>query len=152
MWQVSPAGNYKFKVNNRNTRTRCEICSELIKKPERRQWLTFKNFFVRKSFNFSLSIFTIVFSAFFFVMQTIIKYPVDTGRKLNVYKTQLRRGQLLEREREGAQENLFWGGIQKGELFLERFLWENILILLFQFLLLLNQLSNMKKALYVKQS
>ena len=24
-----PAGNYMFKVNNRNTRTRCEICSEL---------------------------------------------------------------------------------------------------------------------------
>ena len=23
-----PAGNYKFKVNNRNTRTRCEICSQ----------------------------------------------------------------------------------------------------------------------------
>ena len=30
-----PAGNYMFKVNNRNTRTRCEICSELtIKAPE----------------------------------------------------------------------------------------------------------------------
>ena len=25
----SPAGNYMFKVNKRNTRTRCEICSEL---------------------------------------------------------------------------------------------------------------------------
>ena len=34
-----PAGNYMFKVNNRNTRTRCEICSKLtIKTPERRQW------------------------------------------------------------------------------------------------------------------
>ena len=32
------AGNYMFKVNNRNTRTRCEICSKLtIKTPERRQ-------------------------------------------------------------------------------------------------------------------
>ena len=28
-----------FKVNKRNTRTRCEICSKLtIKIPERRQW------------------------------------------------------------------------------------------------------------------
>ena len=28
-----------FKVNNRNTRTRCEICSKLtINMPERRQW------------------------------------------------------------------------------------------------------------------
>ena len=35
----SPAGIYLFKVNNRNTRTRCEICSKLtIKTPERRQW------------------------------------------------------------------------------------------------------------------
>ena len=24
-----PAGNYMFKVNNRNTRTRCQICSKL---------------------------------------------------------------------------------------------------------------------------
>ena len=32
------AGNYIFKGNNRNTRTRCEICSKLtIKTPERRQ-------------------------------------------------------------------------------------------------------------------
>ena len=35
----NPAGNYMFKVNNRNTRTKCEICSKLtIKTPERRKW------------------------------------------------------------------------------------------------------------------
>ena len=34
-----PTGNYMFKVNNRNTRTRCGMCSNLtIKTPERRQW------------------------------------------------------------------------------------------------------------------
>ena len=34
-----PAGIYLFKVNNRNTRARCEICSKLtINTPERRQW------------------------------------------------------------------------------------------------------------------
>ena len=34
-----PAGIYLFKVNNRNTRTGCEICSKLtINTPERRQW------------------------------------------------------------------------------------------------------------------
>ena len=34
-----PAGNYIFRVNNRNTRTRCETCSKLtIKTPERRKW------------------------------------------------------------------------------------------------------------------
>ena len=32
-----PANIYLFKVNNRNTRKRCEICSKLtIKTPERR--------------------------------------------------------------------------------------------------------------------
>ena len=39
-----PANNYMFKINNRNTRTRCEICSKLtIKTPERRL-LTIVNF------------------------------------------------------------------------------------------------------------
>ena len=34
----NPAGIYMFKVDNRNSRTRCEICSKLtIKTPERRQ-------------------------------------------------------------------------------------------------------------------
>ena len=34
-----PANIYLFKVNNRNTRKRCEICSKLrIKTPERRFW------------------------------------------------------------------------------------------------------------------
>ena len=35
----NPAGIYLLKVNNRNTRARSEICSNLtIKTPERRQW------------------------------------------------------------------------------------------------------------------
>ena len=35
----SPAGIYLLKVNNRNTRTRCEICSRLtIQTPEQCQW------------------------------------------------------------------------------------------------------------------
>ena len=33
----SPACIYLLKVNNRNTRTRCEICSKLTKTPERCQ-------------------------------------------------------------------------------------------------------------------
>ena len=36
---TSPAGNYMFKFNNKNARTRCEIRSKLkIKIPERRHW------------------------------------------------------------------------------------------------------------------
>ena len=38
VWWSLPAGIYLFKVSNRNTRTRCEICSKLtIKTPKRRQ-------------------------------------------------------------------------------------------------------------------
>ena len=40
-----PAGNYMFKVNNGNTRTRCEICSKLtIKTPGCRSGVFFVNF------------------------------------------------------------------------------------------------------------
>ena len=35
----NPAGNYMLKVNERSTRTRCEIFSKLtVKTPERCQW------------------------------------------------------------------------------------------------------------------
>ena len=38
-FKANPAGVYLLKVNNRNTRTSCEICSKLtIKIPKRRQW------------------------------------------------------------------------------------------------------------------
>ena len=37
--QLNPAHNNMLKVNNRNSRKRCEICSKLtIKTPERHQW------------------------------------------------------------------------------------------------------------------
>ena len=39
---INPAGIYLLKVNNRNTRTRCEICSKLtIKTPKRRQQIVY---------------------------------------------------------------------------------------------------------------
>ena len=35
----NPVDNHMFKVNNRDARTRCKICSKLtIKTPQRRQW------------------------------------------------------------------------------------------------------------------
>ena len=38
-WDTSVVNIYLFKVNNRNTRKRFELCSKLaIKIPERRQW------------------------------------------------------------------------------------------------------------------
>ena len=37
--ETFPSGIYLLKVNKRNTRTKCEICSKLtIKIPERRHW------------------------------------------------------------------------------------------------------------------
>ena len=34
-----PVGNYMFKINSRNTRTRSEICTKFtITTPERRHW------------------------------------------------------------------------------------------------------------------
>ena len=40
-----PAGNYMFKVNKRNTRTRCEISSKLaINAPRRRSGVFIVNF------------------------------------------------------------------------------------------------------------
>ena len=43
----NPAGHYLFKVNNRNTRTKCEICSNLkMKTSELRQWRRFGVFVV----------------------------------------------------------------------------------------------------------
>ena len=43
-----PAGDCMFKINNRNTRTRCETCSNLtIKTPEQRQWLCSGVFIVK---------------------------------------------------------------------------------------------------------
>ena len=46
-FDIYPAGNYMFKVNNRNTRAKFEICSKLtIKIPERRYWRRFGIFIV----------------------------------------------------------------------------------------------------------
>ena len=37
-WSIYPAGIYLLKINNKNSRTRCEICLKLtIKTPKRRQ-------------------------------------------------------------------------------------------------------------------
>ena len=42
-----PAGKYMFKVNNRNTRIKREICSKLtIMSPERRYWRRYGVFIV----------------------------------------------------------------------------------------------------------
>ena len=62
-----PADNYMFKVNNRNTRTRCEICSKLtIKTPEGRHW--------RRSGVFSVNFEHILHLALVFLLLTLNRY------------------------------------------------------------------------------
>ena len=39
--KMIPAGNYMFKVNNKNTRTRCEIYSELTVKTMALFWCVY---------------------------------------------------------------------------------------------------------------
>ena len=44
---TQPAFIYPLKVNNRNARTRCEICSKLtVKIPEQRHWCRYGIFIV----------------------------------------------------------------------------------------------------------
>ena len=48
LFQSIQAGNYLFKVSNRSTRTRCEVCSKLtIKIPEQRHSCRFGIFIVK---------------------------------------------------------------------------------------------------------
>ena len=47
-----------FKVNNRNTRTRCETCSGVVLLPLLMAWNIFKNFFLTSYLLLKLNIFT----------------------------------------------------------------------------------------------
>ena len=54
---------YLLKVNNRNTRTRCKICSKLtIKAPEQRQWRRFAVFIVNFEYISNLVLVSVVIS------------------------------------------------------------------------------------------
>ena len=63
-----PAGNYTFKVNNRNTRTRCKNvrkCSKLtIKTPERHHWRLYGVFIVNFEHFSRLQLFLFNFETF----------------------------------------------------------------------------------------
>ena len=75
-----------FKVNNRNTRTRCEICSKLtMKTPERQQLRRFGIFIV--NFEHILHLF-LVFLLLLFEQVNVDLVPVnenqDTKRKIKL--------------------------------------------------------------------
>ena len=68
-----------FKVNNRNTRARCEICSKLIIKiPERRQW--------RRSGIFIVNFEHISHLVLVFLLLTLnMKLPVEVRGKAIIF-------------------------------------------------------------------
>ena len=69
---VIPAGNDMFKINNRNTRTRCKICSKLtIKTPGQRQWRLSDVFIVTVNFKHTSHI------ALLFLLLTLSRQMLD---------------------------------------------------------------------------
>ena len=64
-----------FKVNNRNTRTRCEICSKLTKTPERRQW--------RRSGDFIVNIEHFSHLVLVFLLLTLDMYVLVGGKSMD---------------------------------------------------------------------
>ena len=78
----SSANIYLFKVNNRNSRKRCEVCSKLtIKTPERRQWRHSGVFIVNFEHTSSFSNVSIVY--FEKVNVSRVNYQKCFGDKLN---------------------------------------------------------------------
>ena len=77
-FEAFPTGICMLKVNNRNTRTRCEICSKLtIKIPERRHW--------RRSDIFIVNFEHISYLVLVFLLLTLNIYlpaGLKSGRKL----------------------------------------------------------------------
>ena len=70
-----PVGNYMFKVNYKNTRIRCEICSKLtIKTPERRYWCRFGVFIVNIEYISHLVL--------LFLLLTLSRYVIPNVRIL----------------------------------------------------------------------
>ena len=75
MIRLYPVGIYMFKFNDRNTRTKCEICSKLtIKTPERWQW--------RRSGFFIVSFEHISHLALKFLLLTLIMYLPAGHRRI----------------------------------------------------------------------
>ena len=70
---TNPVGNYMFKVNNRNTRRRCEIYSKLtIKIPERRLFLCTRPCF-QTIFLFLMTVITCNFWVLIFIVKWILE-------------------------------------------------------------------------------
>ena len=73
--QLTPADICLLKVNNRNTRTRCKICSKLTKTPERRQW--------RRSGDFIVNIEHFSHLVLVFLLLTLDMYVLVGGKSMD---------------------------------------------------------------------
>ena len=71
----NPAGNYMLRVNNRNTRTRCKICSKLKNTPERRHW--------HRSGVFSINSEHISHLNVVFILLTLLSWKIPAGKYRN---------------------------------------------------------------------
>ena len=82
-YRSSPAGIYLLKINNKDTRTRCKICSKLtVKTPE---WLLFLNRSISVSF----------WMIFFLQYCTIWWFSLGGGRSSDKTYTYLREGIVI---------------------------------------------------------
>ena len=88
---INTAGIYLLKVNNRNTRTRCEICSQLtIKTPKRRQQIAYFRSFQMVSDCFSLFFILVgtpliqLWRSFFWNTFNVYSHAQNTGSKNTV--------------------------------------------------------------------
>ena len=104
---INPAGIYLLKVNNRNTRTRCKICSKLtIKTPKRRQQIIYFRSFQMVSDCFSLFL-TLVGSPLIQVWRSFLRntFNVHTHAENTESKNTL---QILQ-SAEFVTHNIGWG-------------------------------------------
>ena len=104
---INPAGIYLLKVNNRNTRTRCKICSKLtIKTPKRRQQIIYFRSFQVVSDCFSLLL-TLVGSPLIQVWRSFLRntFNVHTHAENTESKNTL---QILQ-SAEFVTHNIGWG-------------------------------------------
>ena len=94
-YRSSPAGIYLLKINNKDSRTRCKICSKLtVKTPE---WLLFLNRSISVSF----------WMIFFLQYCTIWWFSLGGGRSSDKTFTYLREGiviLLMEEDGESHRE------------------------------------------------
>ena len=95
---MDPSSNYMFKVNNKNARTRCEICSKFtIKTPARRHWcrsgvfvVNFELFFIPCSSVSIVNFQQLVVEAYIFIntIQMQVRFPFGSSKIFHVaFKT-----------------------------------------------------------------